>query len=128
MTISLMWKWVMCSPWTHAKSLILAAQIQIPIPNEYLRCGYKGLVICRNNGWKIENIDKGLTLSKWVLIVLPKIPQIPQKLSVQFVSSTKVWDFNDWASVVHKLCHFNCIGFWGNIPGGLHSWDWRIFL
>ena len=36
-----------------AKSLILyrQIQIQIPIPNKYLRCGYKGLVFCRSNGW-----------------------------------------------------------------------------
>ena len=34
---------------TKAKSLI-----QIPIPNEYLECGCKGLVFCRNNGWKYE--------------------------------------------------------------------------
>ena len=28
------------------------AQIQIPIPNKYLGCGYKGLIFCRNNGGK----------------------------------------------------------------------------
>ena len=30
---------------TKAKSLI-----QIPVPNKYLGCGYKGFVFCRNNG------------------------------------------------------------------------------
>ena len=25
-------------------------------------CGYKGLVFCRNNGWIMVNIDKGLTV------------------------------------------------------------------
>ena len=34
------------------------AQFQIPIPNRYLGCGYKGLGFCRNNGWVIENMDK----------------------------------------------------------------------
>ena len=41
-------------------------------------------------------MDKGLTLPKWVLIVWPKIPQMPQNLSVQFVClSQKVLDFNE---------------------------------
>ena len=26
--------------------------------------GYKGLVFCRNNGWLMENMDKGLTVPK----------------------------------------------------------------
>ena len=40
------------------------AQIQIPLPNKYLGVGYKGLV-CRNNGWIMENMDKELTVPKW---------------------------------------------------------------
>ena len=46
---------------TMAKSLIFEAQIQIQITitNKYLGFGYKGLVFCRNNGWLMENIDKG---------------------------------------------------------------------
>jgi hypothetical protein len=43
-------------------------QIQIPIQNKYLGCGYKGLVFCRNNGRILENLDKGLTVPKWGLI------------------------------------------------------------
>ena len=45
----------------------------------------------------MENMDKGLTAlyPKWVLIVWPKIPQMPQNLSAQFVCpSPKVLDFN----------------------------------
>jgi hypothetical protein len=43
----------------------------------------------------MENMDKGLTVPKWVLIVWPKIPQMPQSLSAQFVCpSQKVLDFN----------------------------------
>ena len=47
---------------------------------------------------------------KWVLIVWPKILQIPQNLSAQFVcSSPKVLDFNEkrlhWVFVVHVLKH-----------------------
>ena len=50
-------------------------------------------------------MDKGLIVPKWVLIVWPKIPQMPQNLSAQFVcQSPKVLDFNEkrlhWASVV----------------------------
>ena len=40
-----------------------------------MECGYKGLVFCRNNGWIMENMDKGLTVTKWVLIVQQKIHQ-----------------------------------------------------
>ena len=50
-------------------------------------------------------MDKGLTVPKWVLIVQPKIPQMPQNLSAQIVcQSPNVWDFDEkrlhWASVV----------------------------
>ena len=53
----------------------------------------------------MENMIKGLTLSKWVLIVCPKIPQMPQNLSAKFVcQSPKVLDLNKkrlhWASLV----------------------------
>ena len=51
----------------------------------------------------MENMDKGLTVPKWVLIVWPKIPQMPQNLAAQFVCP-KVLDFNEkrlhWESVV----------------------------
>ena len=43
-------------------------QIQIQIPKKYLGCGYKSLVFCRNSDWIMENMDKGLTVPKWVLI------------------------------------------------------------
>ena len=50
----------------------------------------------------MENMDKGLTVPKWVLIVYPKMPK---NLSARFVcQSPKVLDFNEkrlyWASVV----------------------------
>jgi hypothetical protein len=53
----------------------------------------------------MENMNKELTVPKWVLIVWPKIPQIPQNLSVQVVCpSPRVLDFNEkrlhWASIV----------------------------
>ena len=53
-------------------------------------------------------MDKGLTVPKWVLIVWPKISQMPQNLSAQSVCpSRKVLDFNEkrlhWASVVRKF-------------------------
>ena len=55
----------------------------------------------------MENMDKGLTVPKWVLIVWPKIPQMPQNLSGQFsCPSPKVLDFIEkrlhWASVVRE--------------------------
>ena len=58
--------------------------------------GYKGLVFCRNNGSLMENLDKELTVPKWVLINQPKIHQMLQNLSAQIVSpSPKVWDFDE---------------------------------
>ena len=56
----------------------------------------------------MENMDKGLTVPKWVLTVWPKkIPQMPQNLSAQFVCpSPNVLDFNEnrlrWESVVRE--------------------------
>ena len=52
----------------------------------------------------MEKMDKGLTVPKCVLIVQPKIPQMAQNLSAQFVCPRpKVLDFNEkrlhWASV-----------------------------
>ena len=50
----------------------------------------------KNNVFLREDMDKGLTVPKWVLINWPKIPQMPQ--------NTKVWDVNEkrlhWASVI----------------------------
>ena len=56
----------------------------------------------------MENMDKVLTVPKWVLIVLPKIFQMPQNVSAQFVCpSPKVLDFNEkrlrWASIVRGI-------------------------
>ena len=101
-----------------ARSLILCGLIQIPIPYKYLGFGYKGLVFCRNNGWLMKNMDKGLTVPKWVLINRPKMPQ---NLSVQIVCPIpKVWDFDEkrlhWASVVRRMAY------WGKI------WQIAIFL
>ena len=41
------------------KSIILWGQNSNPN-------GYKGLVFCRNNGWIMENMDKGLTVPKQI--------------------------------------------------------------
>ena len=56
----------------------------------------------------MENIDKGLTVPKWVLINQLKILQMPKNLSAQFVCpSPKVLDFDEkrlhWASVVRGI-------------------------
>ena len=69
-------------------------------------CGYKGLVFCRNIGWIMENMDK-VFIPKWVLIVWPKISQMPQNLSAQFFCpSPKFLDFNErrlhWTSIVRN--------------------------
>ena len=56
-------------------------------------------------------MDKGLAVPKWVLTVCPKIPQIPQNLSAQFVCpSPKILDLNEkrlhWAYTVRGLHQF----------------------
>ena len=53
----------------------------------------------------MENMDKGLTVPKWVLINWLKIPQMPQNLCAQIVCpSPKVLDFDEkrlhWVSVI----------------------------
>ena len=71
--------------------------------NRYLRVGYKGLVFCRNNSQIMENMDNELTVPKCVLIVQPKIPQMPQKISAQNVCpSPKVQDF--WKKLSLGVC------------------------
>ena len=65
------------------KSLILSGLNSNPNPKKYLGFVYKGLVFFRINGWIMENMDKGLTVLKWVLNVRPKIPQMSQNLSAQ---------------------------------------------
>ena len=55
----------------------------------------------------MENMDKGLTVPKWMLIVRPKISQMCQNLSAQFVCpSPKVLDFIEkrlhWVSAVRR--------------------------
>ena len=43
----------------------------------------------------MENMDKGLTVPKWMLINCPKILQMSQNLSAQIVCpSPKVWYFD----------------------------------
>ena len=53
----------------------------------------------------MKNMDKELTVPKWLLINRPKIPQMPQNSSAQiFCPSPEVWNFDEkrlhWASVV----------------------------
>jgi hypothetical protein len=44
----------------------------------------------------MKNMDKGLTVQKWVMMVQPKMPQMPQNLSAQFVRpSPKFLDLNE---------------------------------
>ena len=52
-------------------------------------------------------MDKGLNVPKRVLVVWPKIPQMPQNLSAQFVClSPKVLDFNKKASLGVRALHY----------------------
>ena len=54
---------------------------------------YLGYTICVGKTTKSIFYGQGTHSAKVVLIVWPKIPQLPQNLSVQFVcSSPKLWD------------------------------------
>ena len=52
----------------------------------------------------MENMDKGLTVPKWVMIVWPKIPQMPQNYIPNLSAQARKFHFNEkrlhWASVV----------------------------
>ena len=61
---------------TMAKFLILCGPNSNPDPKLVFR-------MCRYNGLFIEDMVKGLTVPKWVLIYWPKMPQ---NISAQFVS------------------------------------------
>ena len=58
----------------------------------------------------MEEMDKGLTVPKWVLINWPKIPQMPQNLSAQIVVQAQKFGILmkkrlHWASVVRgQMC------------------------
>ena len=47
--------------------------------SHFLKISHLYKVFCRNNVLIMIKMDKELTVPKWVLIVHPKIPQIPQK-------------------------------------------------
>ena len=93
---------------TKAKSLTVCGPNSNPNSNKCLGRGYKGLVFCMNSVLIMENMDKGLTIPKKVLINWVKIPQMPQNLSAQIVGlSPQFWDFDEknasLASVVHAM-------------------------
>jgi hypothetical protein len=66
-------------------SQFFMAQIQIIIPNKYLECGYEGLVFCRNNGWIMENMDKGLTVP--TLVTQPMMQRWPNPMELRSMDS-----------------------------------------
>ena len=54
----------------------------------------------------MENMDKGLTVQKWVLKAQSKIPQMPQNFSAQFVCPSN-------SSPIAKVLKFHKKGFIG---------------
>ena len=59
------------------------------------------IVLFKNNGWLMENMDKGLTVPKWVLINRPKFPKtyLP-KLSAEAQKFAIQWKKASWPSIV----------------------------
>ena len=58
----------------------------------------------------MENMDKELTVPKWVLIVRPKIPQMPKKFQPKCLPKPKSSRFlkksSLWVSVVRALLYY----------------------
>ena len=86
---------------TMVEFLILCSPKSNLIPNKYFGCGYKGFVFCRNNGWIMENIEKGAdTSAKKSLSALEFICPI-------CLQSPKVLEFNKkrlhWPSIVRVV-------------------------
>jgi hypothetical protein len=78
---------------TIAKYLLLLGQNSNTNP----KLDIKAEFFFRNNGLLMKNMDKGLTVPKWVMIVWPKIPQI----SPEFICpNPKVPDFNEKKSFI----------------------------
>ena len=107
-------------------------------------CVYRCLVFCRNNSWIMENMDTEDTIPKWVLIVWPKLTQMPQNISAQNVcpspkkfslgvrSSWSYWLFHGaWierGSMTHKTCgikeYFNGSNFFKfDLEGYFKIWN-----
>ena len=60
----------------------------------------------------MENMDKELTVPKWVVIIWPKIPQMHKNESAQIVCpSIKVWDYDEkrlhWAPIVRDIYYLD---------------------
>ena len=57
----------------------------------------------------MENMDKELTVPKWVLIVRPKIPQMPLKIQPKMSAQAQKFDIFEknalWVSVVRGQAH-----------------------
>ena len=83
-----------------------AAQIQIPIPDKYLGCEYKGLDFCRNNGWLVENMDKGLTVPKMGAdSSAENTPNAPKFICPKCLPNPKELEFLWKKSVVRVWCN-----------------------
>ena len=81
------------SKWTHRLSSYFFCS---------LNSNPKWIVFCRNIGWLMKNIVKGLSVEKWVMINHPKIPQMP-KLSTQAKKG-----FNSWFGKVWPEKNIHC--------------------
>jgi len=60
-------------------------------------------------------MDTELTVPKWVLIVWPKIPQMPQKITAQ-AQKFEIFEKALWVSVVHGW-HIAKVGYAGWMDG-----------
>ena len=66
---------------------------------------YKSLVFCRNNGWIMENMDKGLTVPKWVLINLLGVrsPWNGGRVRLCLSSLPLVTMYPHWVDILYKV-------------------------
>ena len=74
---------------TKAKFLILCGPNSNP--KWIMGCGYKGLVFCRNSGWIMENMNKGLKMGADSLS--ENTPNVPEFICPIFCPSPKGFGF-----------------------------------
>ena len=94
-----------------AKSLILCSPHLNS--NKYLGVGYKGFVFCRNNGWLIENMDKGLTVHTKTGAdkLVENTPNVLKLICRNCLSKPKSLGFW-WVPFVHGMRHMKEWNIW----------------
>ena len=93
--------------------------------------GLKTKVFCGKNNWMMEIMNKGLTVPKWGLIVVrPKIPQIPQNLFGQSAQKFEISLKKDSSGVRSPCTQPRRLLLWENCISfpAFRGWNFSSFL